>query len=178
MLKINSLQTSRRPVILGYRVAIASVVAAMVGLWLMEKEWHAPTHLALFPVAVIISAWFGATKPALFAIALSVVPFDYFLLRPAASPVVASIQGARLLSFAVVAAYVVWVTVTERNAAESLRRVRDELCSNNETLRDSERKLKEAEQLAGIGYWERDQSPIALRFPRNSSHPRAAVPEH
>src|ERR1700757_2703698 len=32
MLKINSLQTSRRPVILGYLVAIASVVAAMIGL--------------------------------------------------------------------------------------------------------------------------------------------------
>jgi PAS domain S-box-containing protein len=156
MLKINSLQTSRRPVILGYLVAIASVVAAMIGLWLMEKEWHAPAHLALFLVAVIISAWFGGTKPALFAIALSVVAFDYFLLRPAGSPVVASIQGARLLSFAVVAAYVVWVTITERNAAESLRRARDELQRNNETLRDSERKLKEAEQLARIGYWERD----------------------
>jgi PAS domain S-box-containing protein len=156
MLKINSLQTSRRPVILGYLVAIGSVVAAMIGLWLMEKEWHAPAHLALFLVAVIISAWFGGTKPALFAIALSVVAFDYFLLRPAGSPVVASIQGARLLSFAVVAAYVVWVTITERNAAESLRRARDELQRNNETLRDSERKLKEAEQLARIGYWERD----------------------
>ena len=156
MLKINSLQTSRRPVILGYLVAIASVVAAMIGLWLMEKEWHAPAHLALFLVAVIISDWFGGTKPALFAIALSVVAFDYFLLRPAGSPVVASIQGARLLSFAVVAAYVVWVTITERNAAESLRRARDELQRNNETLRDSERKLKEAEQLARIGYWERD----------------------
>jgi len=156
MLKINSLQTSRRPVILGYLVAIASVVAAMIGLWLMEREWHAPAHLALFLVAVIISAWFGGTKPTLFAIALSVVAFDYFFLRSAGSPVVASIQGARLLSFAVVAAYVVWVTITERNAAESLRRARDELQRNNETLRDSERKLKEAEQLARIGYWERD----------------------
>jgi hypothetical protein len=33
MLKINSLQTSRRPVILGYLVAIGSVVAAIIGLW-------------------------------------------------------------------------------------------------------------------------------------------------
>jgi PAS domain S-box-containing protein len=156
MLKINSLQTSRRPVILGYLVAIASVFAAMIGLWLMAKEWHAPAHVALFLVAVIVSAWFGGTKPALFAIALSVVAFDYFFLRPAGSPVVASIQEVRLLSFAVVAAYVVWVTITERNAAESLRRARDELQRNNETLRDSERKLKEAEKLARIGYWERD----------------------
>jgi PAS domain S-box-containing protein len=156
MLKIDSLQTSRRPVIWGYLVAIASVSAAMIGLWLMEKEWHAPAHVALYLVAVIISAWFGGTKPALFAIALSVVAFDYFFLRPVGSPVVASIQEVRLLSFAVVAAYVVWVTVTERNAAESLRRARDELHRNNETLRDSERKLKEAEQLARIGYWERD----------------------
>jgi PAS domain S-box-containing protein len=156
MLKINSLQTSRRPVILGYLVAIASVVAAMIGLWLMEKEWHAPAQVALFLVAVIISAWFGGTKPGLFAIALSVVAFDYFLLRPVGSPVVAPLQEVRLLSFAVVAAYVVWVTVTERNAAASLRRARDELQRNNETLRDSERKLKEAEKLAKIGYWERD----------------------
>jgi PAS domain S-box-containing protein len=156
MLKINSLQTSRRPVILGYLVAIASVVAAMIGLWLMEKEWHAPAYASLFLVAVIISAWFGGTRPALFAIALSVLAFDYFFLHPVGSPVVATIRDVDLLSFAVVATYVVWVTVTERNAAASLRRARDELHRNNETLRDSERKLKEAEQLARIGYWERD----------------------
>jgi PAS domain S-box-containing protein len=156
MLQINSLETSRRPAIWGNLVAIASVFAAMIGVWLMEKEWHTPAYVALFLVAVIISAWFGGTKPALFAIALSVVAFDYFFLRPVSSPVVASIQQVHLLSFAVVAAYVVWVTVTERNAAESLRRARDELHRNNETLRESERKLKEAEQLAKIGYWERD----------------------
>jgi K+-sensing histidine kinase KdpD len=180
MLKINSLQTSKRPVILGYLVAIASVVAAMIGLWLMEKEWHAPAHLALFVVAVIISAWFGGTKPALFAIALSVVAFDYFFLRPVSSPVVASIQQVHLLLFAVVATYVVWVTVTGRNAAESLRRVRDELYGNNETLRDSERKLKEARKPSSspgsaIG---RPSLRSHYDFGGDSSHPRAAVPEH
>ena len=148
MLKLNSFQTSRRPVTWGYLVAIASVVAAMIGLWLMEKEWHAPAYVALFLVAVIISAWLGGAKPALLAIALSVLAFDYLFLRPVGSPVVASIQEVRLLSFAVVAAYVVWVTFTERNTAESLLRARDELHRNNETLRDSERKLKEAERLA------------------------------
>ena len=103
MLKINSFQTSRRPVILGYLVAIASVVAAMIGLWLMEKEWHAPAHLALFLGAVIISAWFGGTKPTLFAIALSVVAFDYFFsafggfagrrVHPGSAPVVVRSRG-------------------------------------------------------------------------------------
>jgi len=102
MLKINSLQTSRRPVILGYLVAIASVVAAMIGLWLMEREWHAPAHLALFLVAVIISAWFGGTKPTLFAIALSVVAFLLFpafggfagrRVHPGSAPVVVRSRG-------------------------------------------------------------------------------------
>ena len=159
MFKRNFVALPERPVILGYLVAIASVVAAMTGLWLVGKEWSAPAHLALFLAAVIVSAWFGGTKSGLFAIALSVLAFDYFFLRPAGSP---SVQGVLLLSLAAVAVYVVWLTVTETSASESLRRARDELRLINERLIESERKLKEAQQLAKIGYWELD--PVTNRM--------------
>src|SRR6476620_694012 len=75
----------QRPVILGYLVAIASVVAAMAVLWLVGKAWHARPAVALFLVAVIISGWFGGAKPAVLAVTLSVVAFDYFSFPTTAS---------------------------------------------------------------------------------------------
>ena len=167
MFKRNFVALPERPVIVGYLVAIASVVSAMTALWLMGKEWSAPAHLALFVVAVIISAWFGGTKSGLFAIALSILAFDYFLLRPAGSP---GVQGVRLLSFAAVAVYVVWLTVTERSASESLRRARDALRLINERMIESERKLKEAQQLAKIGYWELDPGTNRMTLSEETCH--------
>src|SRR5690349_6284492 len=79
MFASNRIGASQQPLTQRYLVAIASVVAAMIVVWLVGKPWHAPLTLALFLVAVIISGWFGGTKPSALAIALSVVALDYFL---------------------------------------------------------------------------------------------------
>ena len=143
MFTSNRLPAGQRPVIPGYIVAIASVVAAMAVLWLVGKQWRAPPAIALFLVPVVITGWFGGTKPTVLAIALCVVALDYFFFPTTGS----AFDEMRLLSFGALAAYVVWVTVTERNASESLRQAHDGLRVINERLSESERTLKEGQHV-------------------------------
>lgn len=125
MVSLNSLGRSGR-LILSYSVAVVSVIAAVISLMLMEAYWQTAAPVSVFLIAVIISTWLGGRNPGLLALALSTLGFDYFL-QP--------VHWARLLSLALVASYVVWITVTERGAAESLRRAHDELRQSNDALR-------------------------------------------
>ena len=135
MVSLDALGRSER-LILGYGVAVVSVIAAVISLMLMEAYWHASAHVSLLLIAVIISTWLGGVKPGLLALALSILGFDYLLMHLGGSiaqqPVV---DWVRLLSLAIVASYVLWITVTERGAVESLRRAHDELRRNNDALR-------------------------------------------
>src|SRR5437867_3445378 len=53
-----------------YSIAVAAVAAATGATWLAPSLRSTPTPL--FLVAVLVSAWYGRTGPALFATALSV----------------------------------------------------------------------------------------------------------
>jgi PAS domain S-box-containing protein len=133
VVSLNSLGRSER-LILSYGVAVVSVMAAVISLMSMEAHWRASAHVSLFLIAVIITTWLGGIKPGLLALALSVLGFNYVLMHVGGSfgqPV----EWVRLLSLAVVGAFVVWVTATERGAAESLRRAHDELRRSNDALR-------------------------------------------
>ena len=133
MVSLNSLGRSER-LILSYGVAVVSVIAAVIALKSMEAHWRASAHVSLFLIAVIISTWLGGIRPGLLALALSILGFDYVLMHVGGSfgqPV----EWVRLLSLAIVGAFVVWVTATERAAAESLRRAHDELRRSNDALR-------------------------------------------
>jgi signal transduction histidine kinase len=124
-----------RGVMRGYAAAVVSVAVAVVMLLLMQARWHASAPASLFVIAVIATTWLGGTKPGLLAAALSILSFDYFMMY-VEEPVSAwPLQLMRLLALAAVAAYVIWLTATERRAAESLRRARDDLQQNNEALR-------------------------------------------
>jgi PAS domain S-box-containing protein len=120
MLSINPPGTSERP-ILGYSAAVGSVAVAVISLVLMEAHWQASAPASLFLIAVIISTWLGGIKPGLLALALSILGFDYLLMHLGGSFAEQPIHWVRLLSLAVVAAYVIWITATERGAGEALR---------------------------------------------------------
>jgi PAS domain-containing protein len=101
----------------------------------------------VFLIAVILSTWLGGTKPGLLAAALALLGFNYVLLRQGALPADDPAQLMREVLFGVVACYVIWITATERGAAESLRRAHSELQRNNDALRaeNSERQRIEEE---------------------------------
>jgi signal transduction histidine kinase len=135
-----------RRVMRGYAAAIASVAAAVVMLLVMQARWHASAPVSMFVMAVIVTTWLGGTKPGLLAAALSFLSFDYFMLYVEQPASAGPIQLMRVLALATVAAYVIWLTATERRAAESLRRARDDLQKNNEALRADISERERAEQ--------------------------------
>ena len=163
MLTLRQLELSRRAAFRGYAIAVLSVAAAVLTLHVMDRRWQDSAPVSTFLIAVITSSWLGGTRPGLLAAALSLLGFDYYFLGLPGSPADIPVQAVRLLSFALVAFYVVWITATERGAAESLRRAHDGLQRSNDALRaenlavrKSERVLREAEELGHTGSWEHD----------------------
>jgi PAS domain S-box-containing protein len=134
-------------VILGYYGAAAlSVGIALITLRLMEAHWHISAQVSILLLAVIVSTWLGGTKPGLFATVLAILALNY-LLPHVTNPLAP--QLVRLLSLAIVACYVLWLTATERRAAEAIRRNNEALRAENvqrqrteEALRVSEAKFR------------------------------------
>ena len=170
MLKLDSIVSAKWAVALRYGTAVLSVSAAVIGAWLMQAQWQDSAPVALFLIAIIISTWLGGTRPGLLALALSLLAFMFLCLLPPGSAALKTRQVIPLVALVVASSFFLWMTAMERRAAGGLRRAHDDqrqekeaLQADNlerkrieEALRESERKLKEAEQLAHIGYWERD----------------------
>lgn len=128
------LETAGRVPLLGYAVAVLSVAAALICTLQMEAHWQTSAPVAMLLMAVIITTRVGGPNPALLAMLLSLLGFVYFVLPPGGALAAEAIQAVRLLSLALVAGYVVWVTATERAAVLSLRRAHAELRRDKEPL--------------------------------------------
>src|SRR5207248_489840 len=123
-----------RNVLVGYGVAVLTVAAAFAALLLMQTHWQASAPVSLLLAAVIVTTWLAGTKPGLLAMALALLGFNYSYIGLTGLSGNAPIQAIGLLSFTTLACYVVWITATERGAAESLRRAHDGLQRTNEAL--------------------------------------------
>jgi signal transduction histidine kinase len=119
-----------------YGIAIGAVAVGTICLRLMDSRWQESAPASLFLVAVIVSAWLGGSRPGLLALVLSLLAFSYYYVGiPGSASGDAPVQAVRLLSFVLVAAYVVWITATEKGVSDSLRRARDSLQRSNDVLR-------------------------------------------
>ena len=145
-MRINPPDGSSRIVILAhYGVAAVSVAAALITLLLMESHWHTSAPVSVFLLAVIVSTWLGGTKPGLFAGALSLLAFDLLLPHLSNPSGRLAIQLVRLVSLAIVGSYVVWITATERRAAEEVKRNNEALRAENMQLQRTEEALRVSE---------------------------------
>ncbi|WP_348251384.1 PAS domain S-box protein [Leptolyngbya subtilissima] len=64
--------------LLSYGLVLLNVtLTSVISLWL--GSWIKPTPLALFYVAVMVSAWYGGLKPGLVATVLSALAINYFI---------------------------------------------------------------------------------------------------
>jgi PAS domain S-box-containing protein len=123
-----------------------SVVAAAGGISLMQTDLQAAAHVSLLLLAVIISTWFGGTKPGVFAVILSVLALAYFTISANHSLGFETAQVPRLVLLAIVASCVVLVIATEKGAVDSLKRAHDDLRRINEILRTENTERMRAEQ--------------------------------
>ena len=166
MNKLNLSQRRPKPsTISHYAVAALSVAVAIAIVEFNTRLFHAEAITSSMLCAVIFAAWFGGFGPALFAIALALLAFHYYLVPPIGSftwksgPFALAVSEVpRLLLFSIVSLVVAFLMSAQRRATEILRLSRDDLRAAMEDQRRieaallrSEMYLTEAQRLSGTG---------------------------
>ena len=109
-----------RAPILRYGVAVLSTALALIPTILLTNV--SESRLALFGVAVMVSAWYGGWKPGVVATAFALTVGAYFTLAAEHSPAELRTAIIRLSLFFFVAMLICWLNAALRAAQENLRR--------------------------------------------------------
>ena len=119
LLRTRSVPPARAP-ILRYGVAVLSTVLALIpALFLVNVV---ESRLAVFGVAVMVSAWYGGWKPGLVATSFALTVTAYFSLTGNRTPAEYRNAIFQLTLFVVVAVLICWLNAALRAAQEGLRR--------------------------------------------------------
>ncbi len=109
-----------RAPILRYGVAVLSTALALIPTVLLANV--SESRLALFGVAVMVSAWYGGWKPGVVATSFALTVGAYFSLAGPHTPEQARTAILRLSLFFFVAMLICWLNAALRAAQEDLRR--------------------------------------------------------
>jgi two-component system cell cycle sensor histidine kinase/response regulator CckA len=118
-LPLLSIPPTRAP-ILRYGVAVLSTTLALIPALLLPNITE--SRLAVFAVAVMVSAWYGGWKPGLVATSFALTVSAYFSFSSEQTPAQFRSTMLRLALFVVLAALICWFNAALRSAQESLRR--------------------------------------------------------
>ena len=110
-----------------YGLAITSVATALALGFLGEHEGQKDLEVPLFLTAIAITVWYTSGGPAVLAIVLSSVAFDYFFTEPQHSFQIESGEVGSYLSFVLFALLIGWFVNKRRRVEADLRFARDEL---------------------------------------------------
>jgi two-component system, cell cycle sensor histidine kinase and response regulator CckA len=113
------IQPTRAP-ILRYGVAVLSTTLALVPALLLPNI--AESRLAVFAVAVMVSAWYGGWKPGLVATSFALTVSAYFSFSTEQSPAQFRSTMIRLSLFVLLAILICWLNAALRSAQERLAR--------------------------------------------------------
>ena len=111
--------SSRAP-ILRYGVAVLSTALALIPTILLADV--SESRLALFGVAVMVSAWYGGWKPGVVATSFALTVIAYFSLAGEHTPSQLRTAIIRLSLFFFVAMLICWLNAALRSVQENLRR--------------------------------------------------------
>src|ERR1700685_157168 len=109
-----------RAPILRYGLAVMSTALALIPTILLANV--SESRLALFGVAVMVSAWYGGWKPGVVATAFALTVSAYFSLAGEHSPQQLRTAIIRLSLFFFLAMLICWLNAALRSAQEDLRR--------------------------------------------------------
>ena len=139
--------------VLHYTVAVLAVALAFGIAAILSIFAHTELFVSLFICAIMFCAWFGGFGPALLATALAFMAFYYYLLDPshtlAVKPDLFALniqEFPRIILFLTISVFVNLISMSQRNATESLRHSRD-------ALRRSEAFLAEGQRISHTGSW-------------------------
>jgi PAS domain S-box-containing protein len=113
------IQPTRAP-ILRYGVAVLSTTLALIPALLLPNITE--SRLAVFAVAVMVSAWYGGWKPGLVATSFAITVSAYFSFSGEQTPAQFRSTMLRLALFVVLSALICWLNAALRAAQENLRR--------------------------------------------------------
>ncbi len=113
------IQPARAP-ILRYGVAVLSTTLALIPALLLPNITE--SRLAVFAVAVMVSAWYGGWKPGLVATSFALTVSAYFSFTGEHTPAQYRSTMMRLALFVVLALLICWFNAALRSAQEGLRR--------------------------------------------------------
>src|SRR5215470_9004612 len=109
-----------RATVLRYGVALLSTTLALIPTILFQDV--AESRLAVFAVAVMVSAWYGGWKPGLAATAFAVTVSSYYSLSGEHAPTESRQAIFHITLFVFVALLICWFNAALRAAQEGLRR--------------------------------------------------------
>jgi PAS domain S-box-containing protein len=118
LLRTGYVPPTRAP-ILGYGVAVFSIILALIPAFLLSDVVE--SRLLVFAVAIMVSAWYGGWKPGLVATAFALTVSAYFSLA-GAHPADYRKAIIHLALFVFVALLICWFNAALRSAQAGLRR--------------------------------------------------------
>jgi len=141
-----------------YAIAILSVTAGLLIAELLTSLFRTEPIASCLLCVVVFVAWLSGFGPALFAIALSLFAFHYYVTPPfntfTLKPGLLSLQIAelpRLALFSITSVFVNFLMAAQRRTTDSLRSFRDTQRNTAEALRrsraDLEDKVRDLEKL-------------------------------
>jgi K+-sensing histidine kinase KdpD len=117
-----------------YGLAILYVAVALGAALLLRHANFRDIAVSLFLFAVAATSWYEGTGPAVLAVLLSQLAFDYFFLPPIYSLTIDTSDIPSFLIFSAFAFFVSWFGAKRRRIELDLLRTRDELKGLNEEL--------------------------------------------
>src|ERR1700722_9286276 len=120
-------QSQALSAIQSYGLAILSISAAILGSVLMGHFQIRNVEVPFYLFAVAVTAWYGGAGPAVLALLLSCISFDYFFLEPLYTFFVTRADIPYFVVFTAFATLVTWFSTVRRRVEGELRQARDTL---------------------------------------------------
>jgi K+-sensing histidine kinase KdpD len=123
-----------RSPLLRYALAAASFAIALGLALLAQRHGFLNVEVPLFLFAIAVTAWYAGGGPAILAVVLSSLAFDYFFTEPRYSFYVTSSELPYYAVFVLFASLLTWFATIRRRVEGELLQSRDELQNLNQEL--------------------------------------------
>jgi len=127
MARETHLSPNVRTMLLRYGLAVVSVAVALgINLFLFNRRIEG-VEFPIFLMAITLTVWYAGTKPAILALILATLAFNYYFTRPYYSFFITRADAPYYVVFIVFASLITWFSAIRLRAERELRRSRDEL---------------------------------------------------
>ena len=115
------------PLIQRYGVAVLAVAIALESALFLVRHNFQGVEFPLFLFAMALVAWYQGTGPAILALLLSSIAFNYYFTEPLYTFYVTRSEVPFYVMFILLASLVTWFSAVRRRVESQLLRARDEL---------------------------------------------------